>query len=92
MSNEPLVGFPLLGVPDAQGQLQFPTPEQSVRQSIEVILRTRPGEQLQRPDFGAGLEDFTGQPNSVTTRRRILRIHRLAPAIIRAGSSFPKSS
>ncbi|HEY8209526.1 MAG TPA: GPW/gp25 family protein [Myxococcaceae bacterium] len=70
----PLIGFPLLGVPDAQGQLQFPTLEQSVRQSIEIILRTRPGEQLQHPDFGAGLEDFVGQPNSATTRRRLQEV------------------
>ena len=43
---KPPVGFPLLGVPDAEGELSFPSFEQSVRQSIEIILRTRPGEQL----------------------------------------------
>jgi Bacteriophage baseplate protein W len=73
-ASRPPVGWPLLGVPDAQGQLAFPTPEQSVRQSIEIILRTRPGEQLQHPEFGAGLEDFVGQPNSPTTRRRIQEV------------------
>ena len=70
----PPVGFPLLGVPDEQGELSFPTLEQSVRQSIQVILRTRPGEQLMHPDFGAGLEDFVGQPNTATTRRRIQEV------------------
>lgn len=68
---KPPVGFPLLGVPDAEGELSFPSFEQSVRQSIEIILRTRPGEQLRHPDYGAGLEDLVGQPNTVTTRRRI---------------------
>jgi len=68
------VGFPLLSVPDAQGELGFPTMEQSVRQSIEIILRTRPGEQLMHPDFGAGLEDFVGQPNTTSTRRRIQEV------------------
>lgn len=68
------IGFPLLGVPDAQGQLAFPTLEQSVRQAVEIILRTRPGEQLMHPDFGAGLEDFVGQPNTTTTRRRIQEV------------------
>lgn len=66
-----LVGWPLLPLPDAQGQLHYPTLEVSVRQLIQVILRTRPGEQLMRPDFGAGLENFLHQPNTLTTRRRI---------------------
>jgi hypothetical protein len=68
---QPLVGFPLLPVPDEHGELHFPTLEASVRQSIEVILRTRPGEQLMRPQFGAGLEDLIGEPNVLATRRRI---------------------
>ncbi|QRN93104.1 GPW/gp25 family protein [Archangium violaceum] len=67
----PLVGFPLLPVPDERGELHFPTLDASVRQSIEVILRTRPREQLMRPEFGAGLEDFIGEPNVLGTRRRI---------------------
>src|SRR5919199_5185926 len=66
-----LIGWPLLPVPDAAGGLRYPTLEESVRQSVEVILRTRPGEQLMRPDFGAGLENFLREPNTVTTRRRI---------------------
>jgi len=67
----PLVSFPLLPVPDEHGELHFPTLETSVRQSIEVILRTRPGEQLMRPEFGAGLEEYVGEPNVLATRRRI---------------------
>ncbi len=65
------IGWPLLPAPDAQGQLHYPTLEASVRQSIEVILRTRPGEQLMRPDFGGGLEEFLHEPNVLVTRRRI---------------------
>ncbi len=68
---QPLLGFPLLPVPDEHGELHFPTLEASVRQSIEVILRTRPGEQLMRPQFGAGLADLVGEPNVLATRRRI---------------------
>jgi phage baseplate assembly protein W len=67
----PLVGWPLLPVPDDAGELRWPSLEQSVRQSIEVILRTRPGEQLMHPRFGAGLERFVHEPNTVTTARRI---------------------
>jgi phage baseplate assembly protein W len=65
------IGFPLLPVPDEHGRLSYPGLEESVRQAIEVILRTRPGEQLRRPDFGAGLETFLHEPNTLETRRRI---------------------
>lgn len=65
------VGFPLLPVPDEHGELHFPTLDTSVRQSIEIILRTRPQEQLMRPEFGAGLEEVVGEPNVLATRRRI---------------------
>ena len=67
----PLVGWPLLGVPDSAGRLGYPTLDESVRQSIRIILQTRPGEQLMRPDFGAGLQDFLHEPNTLTTRQRI---------------------
>ena len=65
------IGWPLLPLPDGQGRLNYPSLEESVRQTIQVILRTRPGEQLMRPGFGAGLEDFVHQQNTITTRRRI---------------------
>ena len=67
----PPLGWPLLPVPDASGQLKFRTLEESVREQIRVILLTRPGEQLMKPEFGAGLEQFLGEPNTVETRRRI---------------------
>jgi Bacteriophage baseplate protein W len=61
-------GWPLLPVPDEEGRLLWPDPETSIRQMIEVILRTAPGEQLMRPRFGAGLEGLIHQPNTLTTR------------------------
>ena len=67
----PLIGWPLLAVPDDAGELHFPTLEQSVRQSLQILLLTRPGEQLMRPEFGAGLENFLHEPNTLGTRRRI---------------------
>jgi phage baseplate assembly protein W len=67
----PLLGWPLLPVPDENGQLAFPSVEASVRQAIQIILRTRPGEQLRRPTFGAGLEEFVHEQNTLATRRRI---------------------
>lgn len=65
------VGWPLLPLPDATGTLAWPDAETSVRQTIEAVLRTRPGEQLMRPRFGGGLEDFVHEPNTLVTRRRI---------------------
>lgn len=67
----PAVNWPLLSVPDEQGQWHYPNLADSIRQSIEIILRTRPGEQLMRPNFGGGLENFLQQPNTLVTRRRI---------------------
>jgi phage baseplate assembly protein W len=67
----PPLGWPLLSQPDADGRLSFPSLDDSIRQAIRVILQTRPGEQLMRPDFGAGLSAFLHEPNTLTTRRRI---------------------
>jgi uncharacterized protein len=65
------IGWPLLPTPNGLGQLVYPDLERSVRDSIRVILATRPGEQLMRPRFGAGLQNFLDQGNTVTLRRQI---------------------
>ena len=67
----PLLTSPLLPIPDMHGRLGYPTLEDSIRERIEVVLRTSPGEQLMRPEFGGGLEEFLNQPNTLLTRRRI---------------------
>ena len=67
----PLLGWPLLPLPDEHGQLAWPDPAKSVRDALRAILSTRPGEQLMRPDFGAGQERWLHQPNNVATRREI---------------------
>ncbi len=41
-----------------------------MRDSLRAILATRPGEQLMRPDFGAGLDLLLHEPNTLATRRR----------------------
>jgi phage baseplate assembly protein W len=64
------IGWPLLpSIED--GQMRYPSLGESVRDNLKVILLTRPGEQLMHPDFGAGLEDFLHEPNTLMTRRRI---------------------
>ncbi len=64
------IGWPLLPMP-VNGQLSYPTLDRSVRDSIRILLLTRPGEQLMRPRFGAGLDNFRDSSNTLATRRRI---------------------
>ncbi len=65
------LNWPLLPVPDANGHLAFPSIEDSVKQSIQIILLTRPGERIMRPLFGGGLENMLHEQNTLTTRRQI---------------------
>jgi phage baseplate assembly protein W len=65
------ISWPFLPKPQANGQLSFNTLEQSVRDSIRIILTTRPGEQLMQPLFGAGLQNFLNEGNTVAMRRQI---------------------
>jgi phage baseplate assembly protein W len=65
------INWPLLPLPDKNGRISYPSLERSIRDSIKIILSTRPGEQLMRPLFGAGLQSFLHESNTVTTRRRI---------------------
>ena len=64
------VSWPFLPLPQS-GQLVYPTLERSVRDSIRIILTTRRGEQLMRPRFGAGLQNFLEDGNTVLVRRQI---------------------
>jgi phage baseplate assembly protein W len=42
-----------------------------VRQSIETILDTEPGERIMLPGFGCGLRRYLMAPNTVSTRAAI---------------------
>jgi len=55
-------------VPDEGGRLNYPDLSTSVRERIEAILRTAPGEQLMRPTFGVGLERVVYEPNTLALR------------------------
>ncbi|GLS27840.1 GPW/gp25 family protein [Marinibactrum halimedae] len=59
--------WPLEGV-GADGSVRWARDDDSIRESLLNILLTRPGERLQRPDFGAGLLNFVHEPNNETTR------------------------
>ena len=63
------IGFPPRIAPN--GQLVWSNGELNVRESIAIILRTRPGERLLRPDFGCGLDRYLYEPNTISTLRLI---------------------
>ena len=48
--------FPV--VLDDAGSIADAREEDKVRQSIEIILRTAPGERVMRPDFGCGIHEL----------------------------------
>ncbi|KQU77063.1 MULTISPECIES: GPW/gp25 family protein [unclassified Rhizobacter] len=68
---QPLIGWPLLPLPDEHGRLQWPELATSARDAIRIILSTRPGEQLMRSEFGGGLDRLLHSPNTVATRREM---------------------
>jgi phage baseplate assembly protein W len=64
-------GFPVerLAGPDPfAGCLAMAVDEESVRQSIWIILSTSKGERLMRPDFGCGLQDYVFAVNDANTQ------------------------
>jgi phage baseplate assembly protein W len=62
-------GFPV--APDDSGTLPLAQGADKVRQSIQLILETEPGERLMRPRFGCGLRRYLMAPNTVATRALI---------------------
>jgi hypothetical protein len=57
--------FPLLPV---NGALGLVSGMELIRQSVEIILDTEPGERIMLPAFGCGLRRYLMQPNTLSTR------------------------
>ncbi|MGH2457767.1 MAG: GPW/gp25 family protein [Chloroflexota bacterium] len=55
----------------ADGRLSWSTGDDNVRESIQIILLTEPGERLMREQFGCGLRQYLFEPNTVATRQQI---------------------
>jgi Bacteriophage baseplate protein W len=53
------------------GELRTAAYEESVRQSIWLILGTAKGERVMRPDFGCGIYDLVFETNSASAAGRI---------------------
>ena len=65
--------FPLRPDATTGGAMATVGGEQIIRQSIEAILDTEPGERVMRPDFGCGLRRYLMEPNTTATRAAMQR-------------------
>lgn len=64
--------FPVKPDP-VSGSVTYRSGAEKVREALELILRTDPGERLMRPAFGCPLRQFLMEPNTVATRAGIQR-------------------
>jgi Bacteriophage baseplate protein W len=53
------------------GRIAWSEGETNIREMIQVILRTQERERLNLPNFGAGLQRYLFEPNTVSTRFQI---------------------
>lgn len=56
------IGYPF-GI-DGRGRVADATEDQHIRQMIEQVIFTLPGERVNRPDFGSGVQQLIFAPNS----------------------------
>lgn len=53
------------------GRIAWSEGETNIRESIQIILKTQETERLNLPSFGAGLQRYLFEPNTVSTRFQI---------------------
>jgi uncharacterized protein len=53
------------------GRLQTSEGARNVREHVELVLRTAPGERVRLAPFGAGLEELRNRPNTAATHREL---------------------
>lgn len=71
------VAFPV-GLDEASRGLGYAEGPEKVRQAIQIVLDTEPGERIMRPSFGCGLRRYLMEPNTVAVRALIRRDVELA--------------
>jgi len=59
------LAFPLRT--NARGELALATPERDIQEAIRIILGTRPGERVMRPDFGCRAHELLFEPMDAGT-------------------------
>jgi phage baseplate assembly protein W len=60
--------FPVLVSP--AGSIDYVDSEDSIEQSIRILLGTSPGERVMRPEFGCGIWDLVMEPNTAQLHGR----------------------
>jgi phage baseplate assembly protein W len=68
-----IADLPVTPVPPAPGErlpVELAREERAIRESILLIVGTRRGERVMRPDFGCGLHDLVFEPNNAITVAR----------------------
>jgi phage baseplate assembly protein W len=55
----------------SDGTIAWSEGEQNIREAIQIVLQTEAKERLNLPTFGAGLQKFLFEPNTVTTQTQI---------------------
>jgi uncharacterized protein len=55
----------------ADGRMAWSEGEPNVREAIQIILKTAPGERLRLAGFGAGLDGLLFEPNTTATRHQL---------------------
>jgi len=65
-------GFPI-EIDKSSGAVAIAQYEESVRQSIWIILGTSKGERVMRPDFGCGIYDLVFEVNSAATSGKVVQ-------------------
>jgi phage baseplate assembly protein W len=63
------------------GQVELVGGDESVHQSIRMILSTSPGERVMRPDFGCGIHDLVFDVNNAGTAGAVAAAVREALAV-----------
>ncbi len=58
---------------NARGEVALASGERDVEQSIRVILGTRPGERVMRPEFGCRAQELLFEPRTVATESLMKR-------------------
>jgi phage baseplate assembly protein W len=53
------------------GQVAETQYEEDIRQAIQIIIETAPGERVMRPDFGCGIHDLVFAPMDSQTLQRV---------------------
>lgn len=65
---------------ESDGSIAQAAYDESVRQSLWIILSTSQGERVMRPDFGCGIYDFVFEVNSASTSGKV--VHAVREALV----------